>query len=221
MTVASIAIATILPPRADVWWPSTWPPVLQWLLALLIFDLSVTLVHAASHRWSGLWRFHAVHHGAQRLYGLNGLARHPVHQVIETIGGSVPLMVLGMPPWVGAMLALSVAVQLLMQHGNVDYRLGALARWLSCNRAHRLHHRADADGDVNFGLFLLLWDRLLGTYRWEDSEPAHDARLLGVADRPDFPVAYWDQLIDPFRARQPATARPPLDSGRSVGETSA
>jgi sterol desaturase/sphingolipid hydroxylase (fatty acid hydroxylase superfamily) len=46
---------------------------------------------------------------------------------------------------------------------------------------HRLHHVADeVDGNVNFGLFTLVWDRLLGTYR--DPNPDEAAPAVGVAD---------------------------------------
>ena len=63
-------------------------------------------------------------------------------------------------------------VQLLMQHSNADYRIGFLARHLALNQAHRSHHRCDGErGNVNFGLFTNLWDRLLGTMVFEKDVP--------------------------------------------------
>ena len=53
------------------------------------------------------------------------------------------------------------------------------------------------DGDVNFGLFLLAWDRILGTF----ADPAGRSLAvdeLEVADRPAYPVGYLDQLREPF-----------------------
>jgi sterol desaturase/sphingolipid hydroxylase (fatty acid hydroxylase superfamily) len=201
LITAGLVAAVIVGPRPlpGLSWPSDWPFVVQVIVAIITFDVMVTLVHVASHRWSLLWRFHAVHHSVRRLYALNGLVRHPVHQLLEGTLGALPLVAFGMPAEVGAVLALAVLVQLLLQHGNVDYELGPLERWLSLNRAHRLHHRAEpGEGDVNFGLFLLLWDRMLGTFAWEPRAIAATPRL-GIGSRPDYPDAYVFQLIEPFR----------------------
>ncbi|HDQ8039831.1 TPA: sterol desaturase family protein, partial [Pseudomonas aeruginosa] len=56
-------------------WPQAWPLWLQLLLAIVLADLGITLVHYASHRSALLWRLHAVHHSVQRLYGFNGLMK--------------------------------------------------------------------------------------------------------------------------------------------------
>lgn len=204
LITTGIVAAVALGPRPlhGLGWPSDWPFAVQVIVAIVAFDVMVTLVHAASHRWSLLWRFHAVHHSVKRLYAGNGLVRHPLHQLLESALGAAPLAAFGMPAEVGAVLALAVLVQLLFQHGNVDYAVGPLERWLSLNRAHRLHHRAAAgEGDVNFGLFLLIWDRMLGTFAWEPEAIASTPRL-GVDSRPDYPDAYLRQLIEPFRPRR-------------------
>src|SRR5581483_3837634 len=99
-------------------WPSAWPFWLQVVVSILVLDLGISAAHHASHRWNWLWRFHAVHHSARRLYGLNGLMKHPVHQMIETLSGVGPLWLLGIPQPVAAALAFCVAIQLLLQHAN-------------------------------------------------------------------------------------------------------
>ena len=78
-------------------WPQVWPLWLQLLLAIVLADLGITLVHYASHRSALLWRLHAVHHSVQRLYGFNGLMKHPLHLGLEALGGTLPLLLLGVP----------------------------------------------------------------------------------------------------------------------------
>ena len=107
-------------------WPDGWPFVLQVLLAVLVADAGITLAHYASHRVDLLWRFHAVHHSVKRMYGFNGLMKHPVHQAIETVVGTTPLVLMGLPPAVATALVFCVAVQWLLQHSNVDYSVGRL-----------------------------------------------------------------------------------------------
>ena len=208
-TAASLALLPTLSALFTVTdaWPHTWPLAVQVLAAIAVFDLGVTFAHLASHRLELLWRFHAVHHSVRRLYGLNGLMKHPIHQLIETTAGITPLLVIGIPEPVAAALAACAALQLLLQHSNVDYRVGPLGSVLALNSGHRLHHlRWAGVGDVNFGLFTLLWDRLLGTY----APPGRTVTTeeLGIAARPDYPDEYLAQLTEPFRHRPAPLAAP-------------
>ncbi|MBF6269139.1 sterol desaturase family protein [Nocardia farcinica] len=197
-SVAAIPALAALLPGTGIW-PHSWPFVIQVLVAILIADLGITLAHYASHHIGVLWRFHAVHHSVTRCYGLNGLMKHPLHQTIEMIAGVTPLLLAGIPVPVAAALALAVAVQLLLQHSNADYRVGPLKHVLALNEGHRFHHLKWAGvGDVNFGLFTLVWDHLLGTYSY-DPRRRFTSDDLGMAAKPDYPVGYLAQLAEPFR----------------------
>ena len=179
-------------------WPHEWPLWMQLLTAILIADFGITLAHYASHRISWLWRLHAVHHSVRRLYGFNGLMKHPLHQTIELTAGTLPLILLSIPMDVAALLALAVAVQLLLQHTNADIRVGPLVYVWAVATGHRLHHRAsETEGDVNFGLFTLIWDHLLGTFRHPGELVCKDE--IGLAGRLAYPETYSGQLIEPFR----------------------
>ena len=179
-------------------WPQEWPLWTQLLMAILVADFGITLAHYASHRVSWLWRLHAVHHSVRRLYGFNGLMKHPLHQTIELTAGTLPLILLGITQDIAALLALAVAVQLLLQHTNADIRIGSLGYIWAVAPGHRLHHRAsETEGNVNFGLFTLIWDHLLGTFRHPCRQVRNDE--IGLADRIDYPATYSGQLIEPFR----------------------
>jgi len=96
-------------------------------------------------------------------------------------------VLIGIPQSVAAAAGL-VTLQLLVQHSNVDYRIGRFANVLAANSGHRLHHVAvTGEGDVNFGLFTLVWDRALGTYRAPTARVVRDGDL-GIAGRPDYPA---------------------------------
>jgi sterol desaturase/sphingolipid hydroxylase (fatty acid hydroxylase superfamily) len=181
-------------------WPHKLPFVIQLIVAVVVFDAGITFTHAASHRVDLLWRFHAVHHSVTRFYGLNGLMKHPVHQAVEMTVGVAPLLLVGIPQPIAVALAGCVAIQLLVQHANVDYTAGPASSWLATNHGHRLHHlRYPGQGDVNFGLFTLVWDRLLGTYRPSGSRPAPTTDDLGIAGQPNYPRGLISQLSMPFR----------------------
>ena len=180
-------------------WTSSWPLVFQLLLAILISDIGITLAHFASHRLRLLWRLHAIHHSVKRLYGFNGLMKHPLHQFIETVAGTTPLLIIGVPQNVLMLLVVAVVFQLLLQHSNVAYFTGPLKKVLAINSVHRFHHLNTAkEGDVNFGLFTTLTDRFLGT-AYFDSERTIGTKDLGIASEPNYPTNYWQQLMQPFQ----------------------
>lgn len=180
-------------------WPSDWPLAVQVLLAVLVADTGITLAHYASHRLTLLWKLHAVHHSVKRIYGFNGLMKHPLHQVIETIAGIMPLLIVGIPPDVLILLTIAVIIQLLLQHSNVAYFAGPFKYILAINSVHRFHHlRTSREGNVNFGLFTTLTDRVLGT-AYFDFERVIGVDDLGIAAEPNYPNRYLSQLLHPFR----------------------
>lgn len=200
LSVALIPILALLVPSNDLW-PSGWPLWGQLLFAVIIADFGITLCHYASHRVEWLWRFHAPHHSVIRMYGLNGLIKHPVHQTLETVAGTTPLLLIGMPVEIGLLLGFAITVQLLLQHSNADMQVGPLRYVLALAPLHLFHHQKWAGiGDVNFGLFTNLWDYMLGTAVYEpDKHFTGDD--LGIGKQPHYPVGYVGQLAAPFRTQ--------------------
>jgi sterol desaturase/sphingolipid hydroxylase (fatty acid hydroxylase superfamily) len=205
-----ILISSILLPEWRLW-PQALPIVVQLLLAILIVDCTMTIIHYWSHRVNWLWRLHAVHHGVHRLYGFNGFIRHPLHQVLDIVVGTLPLVLLGLSVPLAVLLGFAIALQLIVQHANVDYALGPLQKLLAIGPVHRLHHVNWAgEGDVNFGLFFTVWDRLLGTFqlplrRWPRIGD------IGIQDCPHFPQVYLRQLKLPFDPNGPCTEASPTE----------
>lgn len=209
LSLMALPWLAVMLPTLDVW-PHHWPVVVQLLLAIGAADLGMTLMHWASHRHAVLWRLHAVHHSPKRLYGFNGLMKHPLHQSLEALAGLGPLLLIGMPLSVASLLAFAIAIQLLLQHSNVDIRVGVLNRLFAWAPVHRYHHiKYGRAGDVNFALFFSFWDYLFGTaFKSPDASVRHDD--LGIGSQPDYPNAYLKQLLQPFRTRNDKIKDPQL-----------
>lgn len=200
-SVLSLPFVAAIIPWSGIW-PHQWPVWGQVLLAVIVADFGVTLAHYYSHKYRLLWRFHAVHHSVKRMYGFNGLMKHPFHQAFELVAGVTPLVLAGMPLDVAFLLGFAIAIQLLLQHSNVDMRIGPFKYLLALAPVHRFHHLKEAgDGDVNFGLFTTIWDRMLGTAHY-DRDKRFSSDDLGIGAQPDYPTGYLRQLIQPF-LRQP------------------
>jgi sterol desaturase/sphingolipid hydroxylase (fatty acid hydroxylase superfamily) len=199
LSILGLPFLAALLPNFGVW-PSHWPLWGQLLLAIGIVDFGITMAHFASHRINWLWRFHAVHHSVKRMYGFNGLMKHPLHQLIEGVCGVLPVILLGVPQDVAWLLVVAIALQLLLQHSNADVRVGPFKYVLALAPAHRFHHLNSArEGDVNFGLFTMVWDWLLGTASF-DPNRTFTSDDLGIEGEPDYPTDYWSQLIRPFKS---------------------
>jgi sterol desaturase/sphingolipid hydroxylase (fatty acid hydroxylase superfamily) len=181
-------------------WPAHWPLLAQLPLALLLSEFVQYWSHRLGHEWEPLWRLHATHHSAPRLYFLNAARFHPLDIAIDTTAGLIPLVLLGCPPAVIALFALFTSVFGYLQHCNVRVALGPLNYLFSMAELHRWHHAKDLrEANTNYGSNLILWDHVFGTFFWpKDREPPAE---IGIPDLPAFPQSYWGQLASPFRWR--------------------
>lgn len=193
-------------------WPVSWPLLAQLPLALLVGEAVQYWTHRLGHEWAPLWRLHATHHSAPRLYFLNAARFHPLDIVIDTSAGLVPLVLLGCPPAVSALFALFTGVFGYLQHCNVRVALGPLNYVFSMAELHRWHHAKNlSEANTNYGSNLIVWDLVFGTFFWpRDREPPQD---IGIPDLPAFPQSYWGQLASPFRWRSILAASREAQSG--------
>ncbi|MEW6267893.1 MAG: sterol desaturase family protein [Thermodesulfobacteriota bacterium] len=182
-------------------WPTGWPQVAQLALALVVAELPQYWLHRMQHEHDALWRFHAVHHSAPRLYFLNAARFHPLDLGLLYAVGYVPLIALGCPEDVLALFLLFDGTFGMLQHSNVDARLGPLNRVFSMAEPHRWHHSRELnEANTNYGSNLTIWDVVFGTYYLpHDVAPPVD---IGIPDMPRFPAGYLAQLAAPFRWRR-------------------
>jgi len=182
-------------------WPSNWPLVLQLLLALVIGELGTYWIHRLMHENAFLWRFHAAHHSAPRLYWLNAGRFHPIDLFSQQFLGITPLILLGADARVIALHTLFTAIHGLFQHCNVDIRLGPLNWFFSMAELHRWHHsKRLEEANTNYGANLILWDIVFRSRFFpNDRKPPTE---IGIETMPKFPGGYWAHLASPFRWRE-------------------
>lgn len=194
----TIAAAGALQTGEAVLWPTHWPVLAQGLLALVVGDFFRYWVHRGLHRIPLLWRIHATHHSAERLYFYNGARSHPFETMLSALTGSPPLLLLGVTPEALAMQFVIGRVIGRFQHCNLDVRAGWLDYVLSSPRNHRWHHSKDLEeASCNYGGDVILWDHVFGTfYLPRGREPSDD---VGIGPMPDFPRSIGGLLLSPFR----------------------
>lgn len=174
-------------------WPSTLPIWLQLLIVGLVIDFGLWLMHWLSHKKRFLWKLHALHHSAERLYWLNGERRHPLSAILLAAPGIICITLIGAPAnLIGTWMGLT-AIHLAFQHANLDYSVGVFRHLLGVAEVHRWHHK-HGFGRKNFGEFWMIWDHLFGTYYYE-SKPVK-AGQVGL--KTALPKTYLKQIRWPF-----------------------
>lgn len=195
---SSIEIAAAARSILPIWhlWPSGWPAWWSVLVAGAIIDLGLWAMHRASHRSGFLWRLHALHHSAERLYWLNGERRHPLSALVLAAPGITLAVLLGAPPLaIGTWMAI-VSVHLAFQHANLDFTLGPFRYVLCVAEIHRWHHKREyEDAQVNFGELWTFWDLLAGTFHHEQNGVRSGE--VGLREQ-RMPTRYFAQLAWPW-----------------------
>jgi sterol desaturase/sphingolipid hydroxylase (fatty acid hydroxylase superfamily) len=179
-------------------WPSTWPLLAQLALAFVIVEFFHYWAHRLMHETDLLWRFHATHHSAPRLYWLNAARFHIVDIAFLNLGFLIPLIALGADIRVLSLWMVASAIHGLFQHANMSIRCGPLNWIFSMAELHRWHHsKTERESNTNYGSNLIIWDIVFGSrFLPSDREAPTEIGISGLAA---FPMSWWQQLLSPFR----------------------
>ena len=179
-------------------WPTQWPLPAQLALALLVAELGHYWFHRLSHENALVWRVHAAHHSAPRLYWLNATRFHPLDLFALITCQTAPLILLGAGPEALLAYGLFTGAYGQLQHCNVAVRTGPLRFLFATPEIHRWHHSTDPrEGNSNYGAVLSGWDLLFGTFFFPPDRAF--AGPVGLHDLPGFPRDYLGQLLSPIR----------------------
>jgi len=133
----------------------------SWVAMILLVDLGYYWFHRISHEWHAGWIGHSVHHSGE-FYNLATALRQGVFSSLFSPWFYLPIALLGFPP---QMFVTHKALNLLYQfwiHTQMVGSCGPLEYVLNTPSHHRVHHRPG--GNCNYAGFLIVWDRLFGTF---------------------------------------------------------
>lgn len=193
----AIGVAEVAAAKGGHMWPDHWPLAVQILLGLLIAEAGLYAAHRLGHEWRVLWRFHAVHHSAPRLWFWNTGRFHLVDTSLSILLSQPLLFLAGAPAEIFVWVTSITAYIGILTHCNVDMRLGPLNYLFNTPEVHRWHHsRNPEEGNRNYGENLMVFDHLFGTFFLPERRPPAD---IGI-DEP-MPTGFLGQLAAPFRTR--------------------
>jgi sterol desaturase/sphingolipid hydroxylase (fatty acid hydroxylase superfamily) len=160
-----------------------WPAWLEFVLAVIAFDLAIYLQHVMFHSVPLLWRLHRVHHADLDFDVTTGVRFHTLEILLSALIKLAVVLVLG--PAALAVIAFEVLLNAtsMFNHSNVRMPqwVDRLLRFIVVTPdMHRVHHSVSPhETNSNFGFNLPWWDLLLGTYR-SQPEAGHERMSIGL-----------------------------------------
>lgn len=168
------------------------------VLSMLAFDLVAQyMAHYMLHRVKWLWRFHMVHHADTHVDATTGPRLHPGDFILREILSLTVVVIMGAPLAYYLFYRFSTIFFTYFSHANIS-----LPAWLDKTlsyvivtpNVHKFHHHYERPWtDTNFGNIFSVWDRLFGTFVYDD--PKKIQYGLDVLDnKKDEDIAYQFRL---------------------------
>jgi sterol desaturase/sphingolipid hydroxylase (fatty acid hydroxylase superfamily) len=140
---------------------------LYWTLLVLAEDFLYYWLHRFDHEIRFFWAVHVTHHSSEQMNFSVGF-RSSVFQPLYRFIYFMPLGFLGFQP-VDILFTYS-ATQIwgIFVHTELIHKMGWMEHILVTPSHHRVHHASNAKYlDKNMGMFLIIWDKLFGTFQPE------------------------------------------------------
>ncbi len=143
------------------------------LLSIMVFELiGQYLSHYLLHKYKWMWKFHMVHHSDTHVDVTTGTRHHPGDFLIRELFALVAVIVTGAPIGYYFLYRFCNIFFTYFTHSNI-YLPEWLDRPLSwifvTPNMHKFHHHFQRPWtDTNFGNVFSFWDRLFGTFVYDD-----------------------------------------------------
>lgn len=144
--------------------------VLYWFLLVFAEDFTYWFMHMMDHKVRFLWAGHIHHHSSKEFNFSVGL-RSAVFEPVEKFFFFIPLAFIGFKPLDIVLIYVLAQGWGTFVHTKAIRKLGFLEYFLTTPSHHRVHHGVNVQYlDKNYGMFLIIWDKMFGTFSKEDEK---------------------------------------------------
>jgi sterol desaturase/sphingolipid hydroxylase (fatty acid hydroxylase superfamily) len=173
-------------------------PWVYWLVLLLAEDFVFYFLHVVDHHTRLFWAVHVTHHSSSK-FNLSVGFRSSVFQPIYRFFYFIPLALLGFK---AADMALVYAVTqiygILVHTSYIPKFKSPALKWIEhifvTPSHHRVHHASNVEYlDKNMGMFLIIWDRIFGTYQEEIDDLPIKYGLVSATKDEKIPTVIFDE----------------------------
>lgn len=149
------------------------PVWIELILAILVLDLIAQYgVHFLLHKVPAMWRLHIVHHSDKNVDATTGTRHHPIDFIIREGFALVAVIITGMPISFYFFYRILSVLFTYWTHANLSLPIGldkGLSYIIVTPNMHKFHHHYQLPWtDSNYGNMLSIWDRIFGTFVYDD-----------------------------------------------------
>ena len=164
-------------------------PWLYWFTLLIAEDFLYYWLHRFDHEVRLFWAVHVTHHSSKQLnfsVGFRSSVFEPLYRFIYFI----PLAFLGFRPLDIVFMYSATQIWGILVHTDTIGNLGWLEYIFVTPSHHRVHHASNVKYlDKNMGMFLILWDKIFGTFQKELSKEEYEPIQYGLVSDIEKPNA--------------------------------
>ncbi|XP_022775900.1 sphinganine C4-monooxygenase 1-like [Durio zibethinus] len=137
----------------------------QLVIAMVFIDTWSYFIHRYLHYNKFLYRhLHAPHHRIVVSYAFGAQYMHPLEGILDTMGGSLSIIVSGMSPRTSMFFFSFALIKLVDDHCGMRLPGNPFYIFFKNNSAyHDIHHQLYG-AKYNFSVYFVTWDKILGTY---------------------------------------------------------
>jgi sterol desaturase/sphingolipid hydroxylase (fatty acid hydroxylase superfamily) len=142
-------------------------PWIYWLTLLIAEDFIFYWLHRLDHAIRLFWAVHVTHHSSEKMNFTVGF-RSSVLQPLYRFVYFIPLAYLGFEPMDIVFMYSATQIWGILIHTEYINKMGFLEYFMVTPSHHRVHHASNALYlDKNMGMFLIIWDKMFGTFQPE------------------------------------------------------
>ena len=171
-----------------------------WFVLLITEDFLYYWLHRFDHEIRLFWAVHVTHHSSRLMnfsVGFRSSAFQPLYRFIYFI----PLALMGFKPIDILFVYAATQIWGIFVHTEMIHKMGWLEYFMVTPSHHRVHHGSNPKYlDKNMGMFLIVWDKLFGTFQAELPTESYQPITYGLTKNIENPNAFslvfheWKQI---------------------------
>jgi len=154
--------------------------IMYWALLMLAEDFLYYWLHRFDHEIRLFWAVHVTHHSSNHMNFTVGF-RSSVFQPLYRFIYFVPLAILGFKPLDIVFMYSLTQIWGIFVHTELVRKMGILEYFMVTPSHHRVHHASNPKYlDRNLGMFLIIWDKMFGTFQPELPDEEYQPLKYGL-----------------------------------------
>jgi sterol desaturase/sphingolipid hydroxylase (fatty acid hydroxylase superfamily) len=155
-------------------------PFFYWLILLVTEDFLYYWLHRFDHEIRLFWAVHVTHHSSEKMNFTVGF-RSSVFQPLYRFIYFIPLALMGFKPIDIVFIYSATQIWGIFVHTELIHKMGWMEYIFVTPSHHRVHHGSNPKYlDKNMGMFLIIWDKLFGTFQPELTEKQYQPIRYGL-----------------------------------------